>query len=630
VANIYCKAPATHCHKICILWYNTNTAAMLKNLLVLILCFVLTLPAHAQTFSLDDSLNNIFSNEVLAGMSVVGIRGDSIGYEGNFGRRDLGRGLGVEAATLYRVASVSKSFTAAALMKLYEQGFFGLDEDVNSYLGFSLRNPAYPADKITFRMILSHTSSVQDGTGYDNFLTATGGTTPPPISQLLVPGGAYYTSNMYRTERPGTYFNYSNVEYGIIGTLVERISNVRFDVYVRQNILQPLGITGSFNIDDLAPQINDIAVLYRKVGGSWAPQLDNYNGIAPTPRNYSTYTIGSNGLVFGPQGSLRISAAGLAKFILVIANNGVYKGTRILNDSTVRRMRDTQWNYTGASSGNNYYGLFRRWGNGLHISTGGTADQVFANTVMWGHPGEAYGLISDMYTDTLAKSGVVFITNGKFGPYSSCNTAFYCVEEKVFNAVNQWQLQSPIPVTLSSFTGAKQGTKHLLRWATATETNNQGFELERSADGRTFTRMAYLPTAAPSGYSSQPLSYAFTDATPLSGSNYYRLRQLDKDGKASYSAVVLLQANALTAITITSLYPTPVRQALTIQVAAPTAAPATLLLTDMAGKVLVRKRLSLVAGGNSFTLPVAGLAGGCYLVRLVSSFGEEVRKVVVE
>jgi CubicO group peptidase (beta-lactamase class C family) len=603
---------------------------MHKNLLAVILFFALTIPTRAQTFSLNDSLENIFAAEQLAGMSVVGIRGDSIGYEGYFGRRDLGRGLGVENPTMYRVASVSKSFTAAALMKLYEQGLFGLDDDVNSYLGFSLRNPAYPADKITFRMILSHTSSVQDGTGYDNFLSATGGTTPPPISQLLVPGGAYYTSNMYRTERPGTYFNYSNVEYGIIGTLVEKIANVRFDIYVRQNILQPLGITGSFNIDDLAPQINDVAVLYRKSGSSWAPQLDNYNGIAPTPRNYATYTIGSNGLLFGPQGSLRISAAGLAKFILVIANNGVYKGTRILNDSTVRRMREAQWNYTGAASGNNYYGLFRRWGNGLHISTGGTDDQVFANTVMWGHPGEAYGLISDMYTDTLAKSGVVFVTNGKFGAFSSCNTAFYCVEEKVFNAVNQWVQQSPIPVTLSSFTGTKQGAKHQLRWATATETNNRGFELERSADGSNFTRIGYLPSAAPSGYSSQPLTYTFTDVAPLSGSNYYRLRQLDKDEKASYSAVVLLQANAHTKLTITSLYPTPLRQALTLQVAAPVAGPATLLLTDMAGKVLLQKSLSLLAGGNTVALPVGGLAGGCYLLRVVSAGGEEVRKVVVE
>jgi CubicO group peptidase (beta-lactamase class C family) len=603
---------------------------MHKNLLVFILLFVLIIPTCAQTFSLNDSLENIFANEQLAGMSVVGIRGDSIGYEGYFGRRDLGRGLGVENSTMYRIASVSKSFTAAALMKLYEQGFFGLDEDVNSYLGFSLRNPAYPADKITFRMILSHTSSVQDGTGYDGFLSATGGTTPPPISQLLMPGGAYYTSNMFRTERPGTYFNYSNVEYGILGTLVEKISNTRFDIYVRQNILQPLGITGSFNIDDLAAQINDVAVLYRKSGSSWAPQLDNYNGVAPAPRNYSTYTVGSNGLVFGPQGSLRVSGAGLAKFILMIANNGVYKGIRILNDSTVRRMRDVQWSYTNAASGNNYYGLFRRWGNGLHISTGGTADQVFPNTVMWGHPGEAYGLISDMYADTLGNSGVVFITNGKFGPYSSCGTAFYCAEEKVFTAVNQWLQQSPIPVTLSSFTGTKRGSTHLLQWITATETNNKGFELERSVDGRTFIRIAYLPTAAAGGYSSLPLSYIFRDAAPLTGSNYYRLRQLDKDGKASYSTVVLLQANALTKLTITSLYPTPVRQALTIQVAAPTAAPATLLLTDMAGKVLLQKSLSLVAGSNSFTLPVSKLAGGCYLLRVASGSGEEVRKVVVE
>ncbi len=87
---------------------------MRKKILAFIFFFSPAAYAQAQLFSLNDSLENIFANEQLAGMSVVGIRGDSIGYEGYFGRRDLGRGLGVEAPTMYRIASVSKSFTAAA------------------------------------------------------------------------------------------------------------------------------------------------------------------------------------------------------------------------------------------------------------------------------------------------------------------------------------------------------------------------------------------------------------------------------------------------------------------------------------------------------------------------------------
>lgn len=414
----------------------------MKKLLLIVVAVNFCFNTKAQDAALTAALQTAFTDEQMMGMSIIGIRGDSVAYEGYYGLRDFGRSLPINENTLYRIASVSKSFTAAALMKLYEQNLFSLDDDVSPYLGFTLQNPNFPGNKITFRMLMSHTSSIQDGTGYDGFLSATAGTNPPPpLSALLVPGGANYTANMFRSEKPGSYFNYSNVEFGVLATLVERISNTRFDIYVRQNILLPLGIAGSFNIQDIT-NINDVAVLYRKSGSSWAPQLDNYLGVVPPPRDLSGYVIGSNGLVFSPQGGLRISGKDCAKFMCMIMNNGVYKGTRVLNDSTVRKMREAQWIYTNASSGNNYFGLFRTWGNGIHVTTNAPNGDIVFNSSrpMWGHPGEAYGLISDMYADTLSNTGVVFITNGKFGSYTTCNTAFYCIEEKVFNAVYTWTL----------------------------------------------------------------------------------------------------------------------------------------------------------------------------------------------
>ena len=316
--------------------------------IVILSVFFLNFYYHsvAQSTLLTQQLTQLYTEEKLAGCSTIGIAGNTIGYENYFGQRDIARNLPVNEHTLYRVASVSKSFTAAALLKLYEQNLFKLDDDVSDYIGFALRNPAFPLDKITFRMLLNHTSSVQDGTGYSDFLNATSSTNPPAISSLFLTTGTFYTTNMFRTEKPGTYFNYSNVSFGLLGTLIEKISNQRFDIFVRQHILFPLNSTGSFNIDDLADSINNVAVLYRKSGNNWMPQVDNYKGIPPTPRNYSSYIIGSNGLVFGPQGSLRINAKGMAAFLLMIGNNGLYQNTRILNDSTARLMRSTQWNYT--------------------------------------------------------------------------------------------------------------------------------------------------------------------------------------------------------------------------------------------------------------------------------------------
>ena len=146
---------------------------------------------YSQSNSLDTKLQNIKTQYQVVGMSVAVVKGDTVAFSKGYGLRDVGRSLPVNDSTVYRIASISKMITAAALMILYEQGLFNIDDDVSSYLGFTLRNPTYPNDVITFRKILSHTSSLRDGTGYDSFLSATYNNNPPPTLQsLLTTGGS--------------------------------------------------------------------------------------------------------------------------------------------------------------------------------------------------------------------------------------------------------------------------------------------------------------------------------------------------------------------------------------------------------------------------------------------------------
>jgi CubicO group peptidase (beta-lactamase class C family) len=368
----------------------------------------------------------------MAGMSVVIVRNGTVAFSRGYGTADVSRQIPITDSTLYRIASISKSVTATALMQLYEQGKFGLDEDAGRYLGFTLRNPNFPTDSITFRELLSHTGSLRDGSGYDGFLSATYNSTPvPPLQALLVPGGTYYTANMWSNSRAPSsgYFTYANIDFGIIGTLVEKISGERFDVYCLNHLLRPLGITASFNIQDI-PNINNVAVLYRKPGGVWTPQADNYRGTKPQPRDMSGYIPGTNGMIFAPQGGLRVSAADLARFMLVHMNGGIYNGARILRDTTVARMQTPTWIFNGAN-GDNYYGIFNRYGLGLS-----TTGELLPGQTMIGHPGEAYGLISDMYFSSDKTYGIIFITNGgardpwQNGDYSG----WYRAEEGVFQA----------------------------------------------------------------------------------------------------------------------------------------------------------------------------------------------------
>ncbi|MBL7944032.1 MAG: serine hydrolase [Flavobacteriales bacterium] len=397
-----------------------------------VLIVMMTAVSHLQ--AQQAQLQEVFENNELMGMSVAIVCHDGI-ETFHFGLKDYDRELTVDDSTMYRIASISKLVTAMALMRLYEEGAFGLDDDVSDALGFEFRNPNWPDIPVTYRMLLSHTSGFQDGTGYGDFLADTYGTeTPPSVAELALPGADYYTSNMWRQEETGTYFTYANANYGIIGTLIESLSGQRFDIYMREHILEPLGIAGSFNVNDIE-NIDNVAVLYRNTGG-WTPQADNYQGDQPILPTLDNYVPGTNGFVFAPQGGLRASAFDLARIILVFSGNDAGLDSP-LSDATVALMQQPQWVYDG-NNGDNYYGLFRSWGLGVHRTTDTSGgDHVWEDDLFRGHPGEAYGLISDLYWREDNVAGFVFLTNGAWNGYEFGDlSAYYSVEEEVFAAIN--------------------------------------------------------------------------------------------------------------------------------------------------------------------------------------------------
>lgn len=388
--------------------------------------------------NIQSELETVFDSYQLMGMSVwVSVNDTSEQF--HFGLRDFNRDLPMNADSKYRIASVSKSVTALGLIKLYSDGLFDLDDDVSDYLGYTLRNPQYPNTPITFRMVLSHTSSLQDGDGYNPFLQGTFNQLPVPnITEVLLSDGDYYTTNMWRTETPGTFFAYSNINFGLVGALIEKISGERFDMYMKNEILDPLEIDASYNVRDLT-DINDVAVLYRNNGG-WQPQADNYQGIIPDPLDIGDYVPGTNGIYFGPQGSLRISAEGTGVFLDYLETNGVDTGLSI-NPQALQEMKAIAWDYDG-SNGDNYFGLFNRWGLGLHHANVNTGDQI-CNLGTYdsfiGHPGEAFGLVSDAYFNTQQNISFTLLINGIWNGYDlGENSSYYTVEEDVFEVLCQY------------------------------------------------------------------------------------------------------------------------------------------------------------------------------------------------
>ena len=384
---------------------------------------------------LETALEAVFNDFELMGMAVHVSTADASNTY-NFGLRDFNRNLPVTNDTQFRIASISKAVTALGVMKLYNQGSIDLDEDISTYLGYQVRNPNFPEIIITARMLLSHQSSLQDGGGYNSFLNATFSQSPiPNVSELIVPGGNFYTSNMWRTETPSSYFVYSNLNYGVLGTLIEAISNQRFDVYMKTEILEPLGILGSFNVQDLN-NIDNVSVLYRYQGGAWQPQWDHYQGIMPPPPDLSGYTLGTNGLYFAPQGGLRCTAEDLSRFLTFLTTDGL-NSTLNIAPEIIQEMKAIAWDYNGGN-GDTYGGLFNRWGLGLHhvnVYPGDAICPVQDVGTFIGHAGEAYGLVSDAFFSTDQEIQFSLLINGSRNGYQTGATSFYTVEEAVFESL---------------------------------------------------------------------------------------------------------------------------------------------------------------------------------------------------
>lgn len=180
-----------------------------------------------------------------------------------------------------------------------------------------------------------------------------------------------------------------------------------------------------------------------------------------------------------------------------------------------------------------------------------------------------------------------------------------------------------LPVGLINFTGIKEGNINRLTWTTTTETNNAGFAIERSADGRSFSTLSFVTSKAENGNSATNINYNFNDTKILSGNNYYRLKQVDKDNKSTYSSIVLIKGEKVRSIMITGLYPNPATSEVKLSVESPSAEKVTIIVADVTGKAVLQTSHNLIVGSNTIQLPTANLANGNYFVKMICANGCE-------
>jgi CubicO group peptidase (beta-lactamase class C family) len=366
----------------------------------------------------------------LMGASVYLIANGELVLEEYLGYARLEDSTRTNENTTYRIASISKTLSTLAIMKLFEEGQVRLDEDVSTYLGWQLRNPTQPDQIITLKHLLGHTSSIRDGAGYGSFVRSMRADNLP-IKELFQPQGMHFTQDMFSDKPIGSYFSYSNSAWGLIATVVEKVSGERFDRYCKRALFEPMGMEASFNILDIP--IERVATLYRATQGAWIAQADDVLNETPIERAPDNYSIGTNGLLYGPQGSLRASAKDLYQLAKLLMFDGLVDGKQIFQKESIALLREEAWVYDG-NNGDTWDNFWLSYGKGLHFITNtDSADVLFTDRTMQGHPGIAYGLLSDLYVDPQTKSGVIFITNGSKQPFEyGPTTSFYGVEESLF------------------------------------------------------------------------------------------------------------------------------------------------------------------------------------------------------
>ena len=399
------------------------------------------------------------TTQPLASLSALVIRDGKVVYQGHFGGRVLPlkpdeKAVATDARTLYRIASVSKHIATIGAMRLVDEGKLNLDADISGYLGFAVRNPAYPDSRVTTRMLLNHTSSLRDDAGYSLPLDV-------PLQSLLSPKGDRFNAGVWaaRSEAqdraPGRFFHYVNLNFGVLATVIEAIAQERFDPYMQRVVLKPLGVPGGFTTETLSQDdVNHLAVLYRKgqdgawkSDGPWVAQVDDLQGKLPSPRpGLERYVPGTNALGFGAQGGLRTSVEGLSRIMRMLMNGGELDGVRILKSTSVAAMQHLNWQYTDAPiNGDTLGGEFFAWGLGTQRFTDFTAGAGIGDRLVpqggllgFGHAGFAYGLQSLFFYDPGKRTGLIYAIGGSgINPAlaKGRHSAYSAWEEKILDAM---------------------------------------------------------------------------------------------------------------------------------------------------------------------------------------------------
>ncbi|MDO5021820.1 MAG: serine hydrolase domain-containing protein [Eubacteriales bacterium] len=361
----------------------------MKKLFAILLCMALVMPLFfnvAAEENWDERFKQVLRKHSTVGGAVAIVKEGKVVYEYYYGRQGK-KDVPVNANTKFHTASVAKMVTAIGVMQLVEQGLIDLDKDLSTYFNFPVGNPRYKSTPVTLRQVMSHTSSINGDSSF--------GSKKHDLEWLLTPNRS--TNKQWNNYAPGTQYQYANLNGGLLGSIIECLTNISADQYMKKHVFEPLEIEAAYNVS-LIKDINTVSWLFKSNGDiiESAERTYKKSGYYKDTSDYKNH-------YYKTVGGLYISARDLARITYILCNDGTMDGVRILNKETVELMRINQGAVPNSSvtTDKSSYGL------NVDISVNDMTP------VKWyGHQGVKEKFICNAYFCPELDASVVLLTNG--------------------------------------------------------------------------------------------------------------------------------------------------------------------------------------------------------------------------
>jgi len=293
----------------------------------------------ANVTELEAYLNRLVASGNPPGLSVIVVKNDKVVYSNAFGYADAPRDVRATPETLYHWWSMTKIPTAVTVMQLQEQGKLNIDDEVTKYLPwFDVKYPSPDSPTLTIRNLLQHTSGLPDTApamiGWVHYSE----TTP---NQTSVVKKYLPDFNALKFE-PNTKAVYSNLNYMLLGAVIEAVTGQTYESFIVENILQPLGMPHTYFV--YTPAMAE----YEAAGT--LPVVHFYTPLMPTLLDAKALVRERNGKLFWmnrfyieatPSTGLIGSSTDVAKFMRMYLNRGTLNGHLVLSPESVTTLTET-------------------------------------------------------------------------------------------------------------------------------------------------------------------------------------------------------------------------------------------------------------------------------------------------